>query len=310
MIQDPTHRPRQTPLRRPMRGRAALDHRGARVSLWMLAVLLGLAAAAPLLPIQDPTHASLPRQLLGPSVSHWFGTDGLGRDLFARTLFGIRSSLFVGLLATFVSLVIGVLVGAVAGFSGRVVDALLMRLVDTLYGIPFICLVIFLLAVLRDHEPALRAHGITRETVLYVAVGATTWLTMARLVRNEVLRVRSLPYVEAARALGFAAPRILVRHVLPNTFGVVVVALTMTIPAVILYESFLSFLGLGIEAPGVSLGLLAAEGVDAITAVHLTWWMVVFPGGALALLLLCFSLLGDGVRDALDPTTHRVRAGR
>jgi oligopeptide transport system permease protein len=276
-------------------------HRGAAISLLVLAALALLSLLVPFLPLQSPSAVDLADQLCGPSADHWFGTDSLGRDLFARTMFGVRSSLFIGLLGALVSLVIGVLVGAVAGFSGRVVDGLLMRFVDALYGIPFICLVIFLLAVLRDHEPVLRAHGITRETILYMVVGATTWLTMARLVRNEVVRLKNQPFVEAARALGMPARRILGRHILPNTFGIIIVALTMTIPSIVLYEAFLSFLGLGIEPPGVSLGLLAAEGVEAISPVHTSWWMIAFPGVALAVLLLSFSLLGDGLRDVLDP---------
>ena len=281
------------------------EHRGALAALIVLSMMSALALLTPWLPLSDPAASRLADQLQEPQAQHWFGTDTLGRDLFARTLLGIRSSMFIGLLGALVSLVIGVLVGALAGFSGRVVDGLLMRLVDVLYGIPFICLVIFLLAVLRDHEPVLRAHGITRETILYCVVGATTWLTMARLVRNEVVRLRNQPFVESARALGLSGARILWRHLLPNTLGVIVVTLTMTIPSILLYEAFLSFLGLGIEPPGVSLGLLAAEGVEALGPLHMSWWMIAFPGGALAVMLLSFSLLGDGLRDVLDPRDSR-----
>lgn len=278
------------------------------------AVLLGagaLALALPWLPLADPSATSLPDQLRTPDATHWFGTDPLGRDVFARTLFGIRSSLWIGLLAAAVSLVLGVVVGGVAGFSRPRIDAALMRIVDVLYGIPFICLVIFLLAVLREHEPWLRAHGITRQTILYLVVGGTSWLTMARLVRNEVVRLKGLPFVEAARALGLSWGRILSRHILPNAIGVILVALTMTIPSIVLYEAFLSFLGLGIEPPGVSLGLLAAEGVEAMTPIHSAWWMIVFPGGALVGLLLAFSRLGDVARDRFDPRlTASPRSGR
>ncbi|MFG0317058.1 MAG: ABC transporter permease [Planctomycetota bacterium JB042] len=272
-----------------------------RAALGVLAAALLVSLALPWLPVGDPSAAALPDQLRPPDGSHWFGTDALGRDVLARTLFGVRSSLWIGLLAAAVSLALGVLVGAVAGFSRPRVDAALMRLVDVLYGIPFICLVIFLLAVLREHEPWLRAHGITRETVLYLVVGGTSWLTMARLVRNEVVRLKSLPFVESARALGLPARRVLFRHVLPNAYGVILVALTLTIPSIVLYEAFLSFLGLGIEPPGVSLGLLAAEGIESITPVHAAWWLIVFPGGALALILLALSLVGDAARDRFDP---------
>lgn len=280
-------------------------HRAASTSLIFLIAITLLALATPYLSLQDPSLSSLPHQLMAPDGDHWFGTDALGRDVFSRTLYGIRSSIFIALLAATVSLIIGVLVGAVSGFSGRFTDAFLMRMVDVLYGIPFICLVIFLLAILRDHEPALRAHGITRATILYLVVGGTTWLTMARLVRNEVMRLRAQPFVEAARALGLPRRRILMRHIIPNTLGVVVVSLTLTIPSIVLYEAFLSFLGLGIEPPSVSLGLLSAEGIESISPVHAAWWLVVFPGGALVVLLLAVSLLGDGLRDRLDPQTRQ-----
>jgi oligopeptide transport system permease protein len=280
---------------------------GSPSAAFATTLLIGLTICAVFAPTfvgGGATETHLARQLEAPSSAAWFGTDLLGRDVFGRTLLGIRSSLAIGLLAALVSLVIGVLVGATAGWCGGKIDSLLMRFVDLLYGIPFICLVIFLLAVLRDHEPALRAHGITRETVLYACVGGTTWLTMARLVRNEVARIKSLPYVEAARALGLGDLRTMVRHVLPNAFGVIVVALTLSIPSILQYEAFLSFLGLGIESPGVSLGLLSAEGVEALSPVYGAWWLIAFPGLALALLLLGFSLLGDALRDALDPRTR------
>lgn len=283
-----------TPLRR------LLDHPGARIAMPVLLLLGVLALIAPYVAQEHAATTNLARQLEGPSSDHWFGTDLLGRDVLARTLLGVRSSFQIGLLAAFVSLWIGVAVGALAGYLGGRIDSLLMRLVDVLYGIPFICLVIFLLAVLRDHEPMLRAHGITRATVLYACVGGTTWLTMARLVRNEVTRLMTLPFVAAARALGLSGAAILWRHVLPNALGMIIVALTLSIPTILQYEAFLSFLGLGIEPPAVSLGLLAAEGVDAISPIHPAWWLIAFPGGALALLLLGFSVLGDALRDATN----------
>ncbi len=275
--------------------------RTGKLAVGVLLALFMLSLVAPHLPIESVGSTDLTRQLEAPSRAHWFGTDLLGRDVLARTLAGMRSSFLIGLLAASVCLVIGVLVGATAGFCGRKIDLVLMRVVDVLYGIPFICLVIFLLAVLRDHEPMLRAHGITRETVLYACVGGTTWLTMARLVRNEVARLKTLPYVEAARAMGMSGGAVLFKHVLPNALGVIVVALSLSIPSILQYEAFLSFLGLGIEPPGVSLGLLASEGVEALSPVFDAWWLIAFPGGTLAILLLAFNLLGDGLRDALDP---------
>lgn len=271
------------------------------LALAVLGVFAALALLLPVLPLADPAAAVLERQFQPPSAAHWFGTDALGRDVLSRTLHGLRSSLQIALLAAAVALAIGVAVGAASGAAGGWIDRLLMRFVDLLYGIPFICLVIFLLAVLRDRAAELRSVGITRQTVVFLVVGATTWLTMARLVRNEVARIRGLPFVEAARALGLAPGAILARHVLPNAAGVIAVALTMTIPSIVLYEAFLSFLGLGVEPPGVSLGLLAAEGVEALSPLETSWWLVAFPGGVLALLLACLSLVGDRLRDALDP---------
>jgi oligopeptide transport system permease protein len=279
--------------------------RAGRIAAITLAVLAAVALLAPVLPLRDPGSQNLQEQLQAPSAAHWFGTDSLGRDVFARTVFGVRASCAIGLLAAAVTLVIGVTVGAIAGYCGRRTDALLMRVVDFLYGIPFICLVIFVLAVLRDHEPALRAHGIDRGAILFLAVGATTWLTMARLVRNEVARLSQLPFVEAARALGASPTRILVRHVVTNTAGVILVALTLTVPSILLYEAFLSFLGLGLEPPSVSLGLLAAEGASALSPLTNPWWLIVFPGGVLAILLLALSVLGDGLRERLDARTTK-----
>ena len=276
-------------------------HRGGTAALYVLGACAVVAVGLEWLPLPAPDAGRLEDQFQPPDVDHWFGTDALGRDLLVRTLYGVRSSLYIGLLAAAVSLLIGVTVGAIAGYAGRVVDAVLMRFVDALYGIPFICLVIFILAVVRDHEPRLRAIGIDRNTILFLAVGATTWLTMARMVRNDVVRLRSMPFVEAARALGLSRVTILVRHILPNALGVIAVALTMTIPSIVMYEAFLSFLGLGLEPPDVSLGRLAAEGIDAISPIYNAWWMVVFPGAALVGLLLCFSLIGDQLRDRFDP---------
>ncbi|MCC7170897.1 MAG: ABC transporter permease [Planctomycetes bacterium] len=274
--------------------------RTGRVAGFVLVLLAAVAMLAPWLGLPDPSAQDLGNQLAPPSGSHWFGTDSLGRDVFSRTIFGVRASCTIGLLAAAVTLVIGVTVGAIAGYFGRRVDALLMRFVDFLYGIPFICLVIFVLAVLRDHEPTLRAHGIDRSAILFMAVGATTWLTMARLVRNEVARLATLPFVEAARSLGASPARILLRHVLANAVGVILVALTLTVPSILLYEAFLSFLGLGLEPPAVSLGLLAAEGASALSPLTKPWWLIAFPGGVLALLLLALSVLGDGMRERLD----------
>lgn len=236
-------------------------------------------------------------------VNSLCGTDKLGRDLLSRLFWGSRISLAVGLIATLVSLVIGVSYGAIAGYKGGRTDNLMMRLVDVGYSIPFIFVVIFLLTILSTEgikEP-LEAIGINRIVIFFLVVGAIYWLTMARVVRGQVISLKNEPFVEAARAIGASQTRIIFLHLVPNLMSVVIVYLTMTIPRVMLFEAFLSFLGLGVEPPDVSWGLLANEGVKVITPVRVYWWLVLFPGMALGFTLLALNFLGDGLRDALDP---------
>lgn len=235
-----------------------------------------------------------------PSI---MGTDKLGRDLLARVFWGARVSLIVGIVATLVSLVIGVSYGAVAGYFGGIVDAAMMRIVDMLYSIPFIFVVIFLVTFLGEDgvKKRLETYGIDQIMIFYIVIGAIYWLTMSRVVRGQVLSLRHEQFVEAARTVGASPPRIIFRHLVPNVLGIVIVYLTLTIPSVMLFEAFLSFLGLGVAPPDVSWGLLLNDGVEALSSIKLFWWVVVFPGMALAITLFALNFLGDGLRDALDP---------
>jgi oligopeptide transport system permease protein len=236
---------------------------------------------------------------LGPVA----GRDEFGRDVLSRVFWGARISIIVGIVATLVSLSIGVTYGAIAGYVGGWVDDLMMRVVDILYSIPFIFIVIFIMTILSEDEikRALEEWGIGRITIFYLVVGAIYWLTMSRVVRGQVISLKNEPFVEAARAVGARRLRIIAYHILPNLLSVVIVYLTLTIPRVMLFEAFLSFLGLGVEPPDVSWGLLANEGIKVITPIKIYWWLIVYPAAALGITLYALNFLGDGLRDALDP---------
>ena len=249
---------------------------------------------------------------LPPSEAHFFGTDLNGRDLLFRVLIGARISLLVGLAGAFISFVVGVVYGMIAGYAGGRADSLMMRLVDILYAIPRL---IFLLVLISALDPILRElmvrHGsqslvgYSKIVILIFSLGLTEWLTMARIVRGQVLSLKSQQFVVAARSLGQTHRNIIFRHLLPNLVGVAIVYLTLTVPAVILDESFLSFLGVGIQAPLASWGLLLSDAAQVINPIKGYWWLLIFPATAMSLTLLALNFLGDGLRDAFDPRQRR-----
>ncbi len=232
-------------------------------------------------------------QNLGPSLEHWFGTDHLGRDIWARSWEGGRTSLLIGFFAATIDLVVGVIYGAVSGYSSRRVDQIMMRIVDVLYALPYL-LVVILIMVAIDKQGIL---------TIVLAIAATGWVGMARLVRGQVLQLKEMEFVLAARTLGASARRLLSKHLIPNTLGLIIVNLTLTIPSAIFAEAFLSFIGIGIAPPDTSWGLMINDGV----AVMLTgyWWRLVFPAILISITMFAFNVFGDGLRDALDPRSRK-----
>ena len=258
------------------------------ISGGILTGLVLVAVIGPMLSPHDYLQTDFDNILQAPSLAgaHLFGTDDLGRDLFVRTLLGVQVTIIVALVASAVSLVIGVLYGAVAGFAGGRVDAIMMRFVDTLYALPFIFFVILLMVAFERNF-----------FLIFVAIGAVNWLDMARIVRGQTLSLREREFVQAAQLTGVSFARIILRHIAPNLLGVVVVYVTLTIPQAILVESFLSFLGLGIQEPQTSLGALIDAGVNQMEGAA---WVLLIPATLLALILLCFNFVGDALRDIFD----------
>jgi oligopeptide transport system permease protein len=264
-------------------------NRRAMISFWLLLAMGVSTLLVPLLSPHDYRTQKLEIQKQAPDGGFWYGTDPNGRDLMVRTFMGGRISFAVGLLATAVSLLIGVAYGACAGFLGGKADAVLMRFVDVLYGLPHMFLVIIVMSVLGRNF-----------LVVFMVLGCFSWMTMSRIVRGQVLSLKEKEFVEAARGLGVATPSIIARHMLPNILGPVIVYATLTVPSVMLQEAFLSFLGLGISEPQTSWGLLISDGANALNPLRVYWWLVVFPGAHLAITLFCLNAVGDGLRDAFD----------
>ncbi len=265
-----------------------------RLALLGLGLLIFLCVVSLLTPWIAPYGYEQQNLLLGatpPSAQHWLGTDIFGRDMLTRIMWGGRVSLMVGFIATAVALAIGVIYGAVAGYVGGRVDTVMMRLVDILYALPFMIFIILLMVVFGRNL-----------LLLFLAIGAVEWLTMARIVRGQVMALRKQEFVEAAHSLGLSQWIIIRRHIIPNTLGPVIVYTTLTIPSVMLLEAFLSFLGLGIQPPQSSWGLLINYGVETMEEYP---WLLIFPGIALSLTLFALNFLGDGLRDALDPRTAK-----
>jgi oligopeptide transport system permease protein len=252
----------------------------------LLALLATACVLGPIFSAYGYAEQNLDNTFAPPSGQHWLGTDQLGRDLLVRVLYGGRISLGVGLCATFVALTIGVVYGAVAGYLGGRTDAVMMRLVDIMYALPFTIFVILLMVFFGRNI-----------VLLFVAIGAVEWLTMARIVRGQIMALKKMEFIEAARSLGYSHSRIIFRHLLPNALGPIIVYTTLTIPAVMLLEAFLSFLGLGVQPPMSSWGTLIKDGAEKMEEY---WWLLVFPGALFSLTLFSLNFLGDGLRDALD----------
>ena len=267
------------------------QNRLAMVGLVILIFMVFVSLLTPWIAPYSYEVQDLSLGAVSPSAKHWLGTDTFGRDMLTRIMYGSRVSLAVGFLATVVSLIIGVTWGTISGYSGGRTDSVMMRIVDILYALPFIIFVILLMVVFGRNL-----------FLLFMAIGAIEWLTMARIIRGQVLSIREKEYIDSAIMTGISKWRIITRHVIPNTIGPIIIYTTLTIPEVILLESFLSFLGLGIQPPMCSWGLLINYGVETMEEYP---WLLIFPGLVLSITLFSLNFLGDGLRDALDPKSTR-----
>lgn len=264
----------------------------AMLGLWLIIFLTFMVIFGPYMTPYTYDQQDLTNTNQGISSEHWFGTDNLGRDVFTRVWAGGRISLFIGLTAALIDLLIGVIYGGISGYKGGKVDQIMMRIVDVLYGLPYLILVILLMVVM---EPGL--------TTIIIALVATGWIGMARLVRGQILQIKQMEFVLAARTLGAGTTRLLFKHLIPNSMGPIIVSMTLTVPAAIFAEAFLSFIGLGVQPPLASWGTMVADSIVTINSGY--WWRLVFPGFFISLTMFAFNVFGDGLRDALDPKLRK-----
>ncbi|WP_425383173.1 ABC transporter permease [Rossellomorea oryzaecorticis] len=269
-----------------------LKNKLAMLGFVFLILLIFMAVIGPIISPHDVTKQTLANQNLPPSSQHWFGTDDLGRDVFTRTWYGARISLFVGFMAALIDFVIGIIYGGVAGYKGGKTDNVMMRIVEILYGLPYLLVVILLMVVMG---PGL--------STIIVALTVTGWIGMARIVRGQVLQIKNYEFILASKTFGTKTARIIRKNLLPNTMGPIIVQMTLTVPSAIFAEAFLSFLGLGIQAPYASWGVMANDGLSTILSGY--WWRLFFPALFISLTMFSFNVLGDGLQDALDPKLRR-----
>ncbi|WP_047981148.1 ABC transporter permease [Ornithinibacillus contaminans] len=267
-------------------------NRLAMLGLGFLVLLIFMAIAGPMISPYEVNINDLPNQYQSPSADHWFGTDSHGRDVFTRTWYGARISLFVGFMAALLDVTIGIVWGGISGYKGGRTDNIMMRIIEILYGLPYLLVVILLLVVM----------GPSLSTII-VALTITGWVGMARIVRGQVMQIKNYEYVLASKSFGTKTPRIIRRNLIPNTMGPIIVQMTLTVPSAIFAEAFLSFIGLGIQAPYASWGVMASDSLGAILSGN--WWTLFFPAFFISFTMFAFNVLGDGLQDALDPKLRK-----
>ncbi|MUK89668.1 ABC transporter permease subunit [Ornithinibacillus sp. L9] len=264
----------------------------AMSGLFFLIVLVIMAIIGPIVSPYEVNKTDLPNQYQAPSAEHWFGTDSHGRDVFTRTWYGARISLFVGFMAALIDVTIGIIYGGISGYKGGRTDNIMMRIIEILYGLPYLLVVILLLVVLG---PSL--------TTIIIALTVTGWVGMARIVRGQVLQIKNYEFVLASKSFGTRSSRIIRKNLLPNAMGPIIVQMTLTVPSAIFAEAFLSFIGLGIQAPYASWGVMANDSLGAILSGN--WWTLFFPAFFISFTMFAFNVLGDGLQDALDPKLRK-----